>query len=151
MQNDDAYSFDASMTTATGSITVGGAFTAPNTVTQTIQVPGRVPVEMQLVGTEVSVKDPISGRFAATTAAQPSAFDLRSAFSALRSARSVSTSGATSSFTLDPEATKTLAGADATGSAKVSATTGASGLDRLEYKVTIGGRPITVVIEYRQS
>lgn len=151
MQTDETYSFDASMTTASSSITVDGTFTAPNTVVQTVRVPGRAAVEMRLVGNEVSIKDPVSGAFTATSAPQPVAFDLRSAFGALRSARSVSTSGTTYSFSLDPDATRTLAGADATGSATVAATTGATGLDRLEYRVTVGGRPVEVVIDYRRS
>jgi hypothetical protein len=151
MQIDDTYDFEATMTTATGSVAVDGTFAAPNTVTQTIRVPGRAPVELRLIGSQVSVKDPATGGFTASSAASSSSFDLRGAFTALRSARSISTSGETFSFTLDPEATQLLAGADATGSAEVSVTTGESGLATLVYRVTVGGRPMTVTINYRQS
>jgi len=151
MQIDDTYAFAATMTTASGSITVDGTFAAPNTVTQTIRVPGRAPVELRLIGTQVSVKDPVSGDFTASSAAPTTSFDLRGAFAALRSAHSISTSGDTYSFTLDPEAARSLAGADTSGSAEVSVTTSDSGLARLTYRVNVSGRPMTVSIDYRQS
>ncbi|MBU6330262.1 MAG: hypothetical protein KGR18_09975 [Acidobacteria bacterium] len=150
MQSAESYSFVATMTTAGASITVDGTFSAPNTVEQTIRVPGRAPVEMRLIGTEVSIRNPVSGTFTAATGTPPSTFDLRRAFGALRAGQSVSTNGTTHTFTLDPESTRALAGSDATGSARVMATTDAQGFSRLEYRVTIDGRPSTVGIDYHR-
>lgn len=151
MQSKDGYSFEASVTTgsSTAGIHVDGTFTAPNSITQSVRVPGRAPVEMRLTGTEVSIKDPATGSFAEAKSASSSPFDLRRAFDALRSARSTTRTDETFTFTLDGNTTRTLAGSDATGEATVVATTGGNGLERLEYRVTAGGRPTTVVIDYR--
>jgi len=150
MESADAYEFTATMENSSGVVRIDGTFAAPNTVAQTIRVPDRPPVEMRLSGTQISLKDPVSGSFTSSESVQSSNFDLRSAFTALRSAGSISSTGDTYTFTLDPDSTVSLAGSDASGSAEVTATTGAAGLSMLSYRVTVAGRPMTVRIEYRQ-
>ena len=149
MQESGGYSFTATIATGASTVTTIGNFQAPNRISQTVASSGSTPVSMILDGATVYVRDPSTGVWSTKGSATERSVDLRRTFAALGSPSSMSSDGSVYSFTLSEEATKQLAGSDATGSAEVTATVGAVGLSQLQYRVTANGQTVTVTIDYR--
>ena len=149
MQESGGYSFTATITTGASSVTTTGDFQAPNRIAQTVTRSGSTPVAMVLDGATVHVQDPATGMWSTKASNTESAVDLRSTFAALGSPTSMKESENSYTFKLSDNATKQLAGSDATGSATVTATVGTVGLSQLQYTVTVNGQAVTVTIDYR--
>lgn len=149
MQESGGYSFTAVIDAGSSSVTTAGDFQAPNRVAQTITRAGSTPVAMVLDGPNVHVKDVATGTWITKASTSETSVDLRTTFAALSSPRTMKVDGDSYTFTLSESDTRELAGSDATGSAKVTATIGPIGLAQLRYAVTVKGQPILVTIDYR--
>ena len=151
MQDAGGYTFTASVTTGTDtapSVTLTGDFQAPNLVAQTVTKSGAAPVAMVLDGGTVHVQDARTAAWTTQPATTSGTVDLRQAFIALSKANDVKVTGDTATFTLSGDAAKTLVGADVSGKATVSITLGPVGLAQLTYRATVGGRPVSVTLDY---
>jgi len=149
MQESGGYSFTATIDTGSSSVTTSGDFQAPNRIAQTVTRNGATPIAMILDGATVYVQDPASGLWTSKASTTDTAVDLRGTFAALMSPKSLNERDGVYSFTLSESDSKTLAGSDASGTAKVNASIGEIGLSQLTYEVTAKGQPITVTISYQ--
>lgn len=147
MQQSPGYKFTAKITTAGSSVKIAGEFQAPDRVHEVVQIGTAPPSELVMIGTQVYAKD-ASGTWRSTKAVASGQPDLRSTFSALRSADRVTHRGRTFTFHLRPAAAKHLVGASTTGGLTGSASLAKKGINRLRYRARTGTHEVTVTIAY---
>lgn len=142
-----SYSFEATVTAGSDTVKVAGDFQAPNLIAETVTKGSSTPVALVLEGGTVHVRD-ANGNWSSKPATDSTAVDLRATFRALEAHTDVKREGSSWRFIVTGDAAKALAGVEAKGDVKVTATTDDMGLSNLRYEVATGGRKLTVNIAY---
>ncbi len=149
MQDAGGYRFEATVAAAGTQVSLTGEFQAPDRVHQIVGVNGEPAVEVVFIGAQVFVRDPATEVWRdQVQSTNASSVDVRRAFAALAEAHAVTRTRDVYQFELTPTATRSLITGASNKPARGRARLDNMAISELTYRVQIGGRLVTVTVQY---